>query len=426
MENNFSNLMDIAVKEFNYILDVNLCDKRVEQVTSNIPQIPKDISYEYYMREFGNNVPFTDKTVAKEFIKHIKNVEFSRDFTPQIIELRFENYKDKSKYDWSSIKSIFSEKEDGSVHCYIISRDITAEKENEIEVIRNYQKDPLTGLINRFGYSLLATQSLLDAIQNNKKMAFFFLDIDNYKYVNDIYGHQVGDKVLVDVAEGLLTIFRSEDIVCRYGGDEFLIVLNNLSNLQVIDKIGERICDEIKSIKLPDKSFQLSCSLGISIFPFHSSDLDELVRLADLALYKAKNTGKNKYCIYDSNDVNFEELDETITGTESNSLVNKLLEYVVDQSDIGVLVIDAESYNIVYANNQFYKIFKINKSLAFCDSKCYKFIYDNSGPCPNCGLKAVQKDKVQVSIKGLDYKKQMRMVNFFGKTLYIFYYEKMV
>jgi len=170
------------------------------------------------MGTFGSNVPFVDNEKAVLFIKHIENTVIEKDYTPQVIELMFENYVNITKFDWSSIKCIYEEKED-ALHAYIISRDITVEKENEIRVIRSSQRDPLSGLVNRFGHALLANQAILEATYNHTKIGFFFVDIDNFKQINDTYGHSFGDKILIQVSNVFRKIFKPSDIICRYGGD---------------------------------------------------------------------------------------------------------------------------------------------------------------------------------------------------------------
>jgi len=170
-------LIDIAVNEFNYILDINLKYNRVEQIVSNIPQITTGITFEKFFGTFGSNVPLVDKANCRIFLDRISNATTTNDYSTFVVEIRFTNILDANKLDWSSIKCIF-DTSGKDVHVFVISRDITVEKENELEVIRSSQKDSLTDLLNRYAYNFLAKRVLALATNDNTKLAFFFIDID--------------------------------------------------------------------------------------------------------------------------------------------------------------------------------------------------------------------------------------------------------
>lgn len=424
MTEKLTNLIDIAINEFNYILDFNLSKERIVQVFSHIPQIAKDITYEYFVSSFGSNVPFVDKEKAFSFINHVSSAVKTKDYTTQVVELRFENYENKTKFDWSSIKCIYEVK-NGDLHAYIISRDITVEKENEIKVIRSSQRDPLSGLVNRFGYSLLANQAILQATYNHTKLAVFFLDIDNFKKVNDSFGHNVGDKILLEASNILTSIFSTNDIVCRYGGDEFVIVVNNFINKKHINELAKTVCKAFSKIELPNSTISISCSIGISFFPDNSIDLSELIKLSDIALYYAKSLGKNRFVIYDEN--NKEMKISNTAAKQKNEILNsnEFFDLILNEIEKGILIIDAETYKIVYVNNKFKTMFDIDYSQTIIGKKCFEALYNYGGPCSNCNLKGQNLEYKISAFKNKQYLNKTRMIEWNNNIAYInFFIEK--
>ena len=168
------------------------------------------------------------------------------------------------------------------------------------EALNAANLDPLTRLFNRKAleehFTLLQTRS-----QNqNKRMALLFLDLDNFKPVNDELGHKVGDKVLVNIANRMKSLIPKTDILARVGGDEFIIILNNIKYDD--DDTVSKFCKEIiQKISEPVNVNEHICHLGVSVGVTYSSkdtkELDELIHTADEAMYKAKANGKNQ-CVF--------------------------------------------------------------------------------------------------------------------------------
>ncbi|WP_041595765.1 GGDEF domain-containing protein [Halanaerobium hydrogeniformans] len=159
--------------------------------------------------------------------------------------------------------------------------------------------DQLTGLANRD----LVVKSFSDlkekAKNRQKKIGILFLDIDNFKEINDNYGHDVGDKVLKEVADLLSSSLRSNDKLFRLGGDEFVITVTAINSMEEIKQVAKRIVDAFKEPLIVDQSnFFISVSLGISIYPEHGQDLSELLKNADNAMYRAKQQ-KEDYILYE-------------------------------------------------------------------------------------------------------------------------------
>jgi len=159
--------------------------------------------------------------------------------------------------------------------------------------------DSLTGLNNR----LAVTESIrgLLASETDQKNLILFVDVDNFKEINDTFGHDFGDLVIQGTGRKLSTLASEDMIIGRFGGDEFLILLKNLPSLEDIDHYAAKIQDLFrKPIMIEGKLIYLTVSIGIVLHPRHGNDENELIKRADMALYEAKGRGKNRYVVYDN------------------------------------------------------------------------------------------------------------------------------
>lgn len=177
-----------------------------------------------------------------------------------------------------------------------VTRDITLKKQTEERIWRLAHSDSLTGLPNRPLFYERLSQSVAMARRHDKKLALLFLDLDGFKQVNDKFGHDTGDELLQEVAERLRQHIRGEDIVARTGGDEFIFILNDISHAGNAAIVANKI---IRSLTEPFVMHGNTCliggSIGISIFPDDSDEMETLVTQSDNAMYKAKENGKNNY-----------------------------------------------------------------------------------------------------------------------------------
>ncbi|MBN1364546.1 MAG: diguanylate cyclase [Syntrophaceae bacterium] len=154
--------------------------------------------------------------------------------------------------------------------------------------------DGMTKLFVHRYFQLLLDQEIKRSRRHNKKFSLIMMDIDNFKSFNDTYGHQLGDKVLKDVASAAKRISRSEDIVARYGGEEFIVIMPETDSRQAVN-VAERIRASVAEIEIlhENKKLHVTISLGISTYPDHSKEKEELIHAADAALYISKNREKN-------------------------------------------------------------------------------------------------------------------------------------
>jgi len=165
------------------------------------------------------------------------------------------------------------------------------------DTLRNQSvRDALTGLFNRRYLEESLERELSRATRNGGSVAVLMIDIDHFKGFNDTFGHQAGDTLLREVGELLKGRTRGQDLACRYGGEEFAIVMTQASLEAAINR-AENLRREVKQINVQHGGQSLgvvNISVGVSIFPVHASAMDELIRLADEALYRAKHGGRDQ------------------------------------------------------------------------------------------------------------------------------------
>jgi diguanylate cyclase (GGDEF)-like protein/PAS domain S-box-containing protein len=186
---------------------------------------------------------------------------------------------------------------DGVVtHFVAIQNDITLRKQQDERDHYLAYHDVLTGLPNRALFLDIQRQALFHAKRAQHLVAIQFLDLDKFKPVNDSFGYDVGDRLLLVVAGRLSAAIRKSDTVARFGGDEFTILLPALIDAGVVEALVRKLIDTMaRPFVVADHRLQISASIGISIYPTDGEDPDELMRKADQAMYLAKNRGGNSY-----------------------------------------------------------------------------------------------------------------------------------
>jgi diguanylate cyclase (GGDEF)-like protein len=162
-------------------------------------------------------------------------------------------------------------------------------------------RDPLTDLYNRRYMEESLRHEITRAKRRSQQVGVIFMDIDHFKSFNDIYGHQIGDLVLKKIGQVLLNRLRSEDIVCRYGGEEFVIIIpeSDKADLLLIAEDLRKDIEEIEIDEIRDHQPGITVSIGVASFPEDGENKDTLIRAADTALYEAKNRGRNQIVFYD-------------------------------------------------------------------------------------------------------------------------------
>lgn len=188
---------------------------------------------------------------------------------------------------------------DGSPGIRGAATDVT----QEVEAIRRVQflsfHDELTGLPNRHKVKEILSGYLHIERSNSLPFAIICLDLDKFKPVNDIFGHAAGDKLLSEVSSRLRTCTRLSDLVARQGGDEFIIILADIEEINIVEDICNRISEELnRPFVIDGNEVFIGVSMGIAMYPLHSNTASDLLRYADIALYKAKESGRNNWVYY--------------------------------------------------------------------------------------------------------------------------------
>ncbi|MEG2597214.1 MAG: diguanylate cyclase, partial [Oscillospiraceae bacterium] len=239
--------------------------------------------------------------------------------------------------------------------------------------------DLMTGLLNRVSAEETIVQYLEKA---SDPCAMVMLDIDNFKKINDTYGHNYGDKVICAVAENLRLFFRKEDIIARMGGDEFAVFIGNISHIALVENKARQFCASMSQIRIGDKDVEITCSAGIAMSSKIANSFETLYQNSDKALYNAKCLGRNILCVYGENS-EITSISKWITNAES----------VLNALSDSVYACDRNTYELIYANDNLCKLMGVTQEI--CKSKkCYEVLMHRTKPCKGCSMHKMVDDKV--------------------------------
>jgi len=269
------------------ILDANSSIEYINEEALNI------FGYKYgklVNTNFSTLIHSTDHDYLKQLIK-TANSSAPSEFTGI--------HKDNSAF---PIELNISSKKLNQTYIYtVIIRDITEIKKNEERLKHQAYFDSLTGIPNRTLFLDRSEIALNQAKRSNEDLAVIFIDLDDFKELNDTLGHDAGDVMLKAVAQRFINCARKSDTVSRRGGDEFTILMPRIKNIDDAVKLAERILLSNKNaISIKEKMVFPKTSIGISIYPHDGDSIETLINNADKAMYYAKESGKNQYSFYNS------------------------------------------------------------------------------------------------------------------------------
>jgi diguanylate cyclase (GGDEF)-like protein len=256
---------------------------------------------------------------------HVYSIPFYGEARPQLMDLVFLDHKEitarypnitregdsltaevfcealyNNKGAWVFAKASPLHDQSGNIIGAIESiRDITENKRAEEKIQQMAYHDTLTDLPNRKLFSDRLSIALAQAKRNQKKVGVAMLDLDKFKDVNDILGHDVGDFLLKATAERLSAALRKGDTVARFGGDEFVLILPDLKGREDVIQVAQKIVDSFRKLFLIDThQLIVTTSIGIAVYPYDGTDEAILLKNADKAMYQAKQTGRDRYQLY--------------------------------------------------------------------------------------------------------------------------------
>ena len=179
--------------------------------------------------------------------------------------------------------------------------DITQERQTAEQLIYLAERDALTGLYNRHRFNEELARMIADAQRHGSRLALLFFDLDDFKYINDTFGHRAGDAMLIRVAGEVAGQVRRNELFSRLGGDEFGILVPDISD-DMLRVLAERITSSIATVRVQfeGENLRLTTSVGMAIYPDHADNAEDLIARADMAMYQAKEAGKNAWRIYRS------------------------------------------------------------------------------------------------------------------------------
>ena len=187
----------------------------------------------------------------------------------------------------------------------IVQAQVRFELEQKLHV--SYQEtkklaehDTLTGLYNRYSFEEALQLSILQKARDNTKLALTLFDLDNFKFINDNYGHHIGDEILIQVSQRVSDCLRGNEVFARLGGDEFAIILSNLHTIDNATRVTKRILNSLdEPFNISGIVINMTASIGIAIYPDNTLNANELLKHADIAMYRSKKLGRNQICYFE-------------------------------------------------------------------------------------------------------------------------------
>lgn len=372
------------------MIEINLCDNLVEKISgewsfliSEAVQTPYD--------QFQKNVarqqihPDERKAFLKTFSREAIKSAYGQD--QREITLQYRRLSEKRQMVWvETTAHIIQDPATAHLKVLFFIRNIDKEKRHELILQYQSQRDSLTGLLNK-GSTEAQIQSVLES-HPQALHALLILDIDEFKHVNDTFGHLYGDQVLARIARQIREVFRADDVLGRIGGDEFAIFMKNCRSEQIVKEKAEQLSQAVAALF----SGSISCSVGVSFYSKDGTYFYKLYQNADIALYQSKRQGKNQVQFYlpsmkqESWKVNNTKIDDQPDTAPDVSIIPELEEHLTSQlleelNDV-IYVSDPNTYELLFINRTIKEDLNIIDD--YIGKKCYAVLQGRDSPCPFC------------------------------------------
>jgi len=278
----------------------------VESTEDSVYLVDRDGTYLFmnnkYLSRIGSPVEKVVGSPYGKFHSEEKTKEFVEKLNEVFKTARSLHYEHKSERDSHYFLRTLSPVTDqnGQITAVtVISKDITKLKQAEEQLAHMATYDPLTGLPNRQAFNDRLSLELSHAHRDQQKLAVMMLDLDHFKDINDTLGHSVGDQLLKAVGNRLTTLQRKSDTIARLGGDEFMLILPQIAQTNVAEKISQKLLEAVREpFVIDDNELHVTTSIGVVVYPEDAEDIETLVKNADIAMYRAKNKGRDNYQRY--------------------------------------------------------------------------------------------------------------------------------
>lgn len=312
------NAMLIEVYESNKVLYIS-------EIIKKEWLISEDINYKTLLSMFSDEYKEALQYVLDDYILYKKQEEFN---------LFSELYTKDNKKKYLSIKGKGQKNSYGEYHISVVIFDITHEKEQETKIEYIKLHDEITGLPNKHHFKQKANSIIMEIKDTYENIALIFIDIDNFKYINDAFGSEIGNKVLRKIGSLLKENEDTDSFVSRYAGDEFIILKRNILDLNLLNTYLKKLIEDLGNcIRVGDKEIYTTISMGVALYPKDGEDLETLLKRVDVAMFSAKNEGKNTYRYFNMDILNSINRQYLIEKGLRNAIKNKEL-YLVMQPKV--------------------------------------------------------------------------------------------
>ena len=296
----YQNFRDVVTNEADFIWEANL--------TQDIMLKEADETNRFYARtKFEKYSQISDASffMIPESYRDRVITTFSREFLLESyeqarreIKLEYPFCEAQSREEiWLESTAYLTANHEGDICLFLCSKDVTKRKHQELELKKQAQRDPLCGLYNRRFFERRVRKCLETC--EDERPVLLIVDVDDFKQINDTWGHVFGDQVIMSIADAMRENFRQSDFLARVGGDEYMIFLRTSMPMEVLKQRVEGLQNRLKNVLTPRGEYKdISLSVGSAVY--HPGDsFEQMYQNADIALYKAKTEGKNQYFDYD-------------------------------------------------------------------------------------------------------------------------------